>query len=97
MTSVATRHLWATELLRAAPTDAILEIGCGHGIATGLVCAAHMSGHFTAVDRSSAMIAAEIVAGPGMVGVRTWPGPPFSLTRPPKPPIGTPHSVRLKP
>jgi SAM-dependent methyltransferase len=58
MTPVAMRHRWAAELLRAAPTDAILEVGCGHGLATGLVCAGLKSGHLTAIDRSPAMVAA---------------------------------------
>jgi SAM-dependent methyltransferase len=58
MPAIATRHLWTAEMLAAAPADRVLEIGCGHGIATGLVCEALTTGHLTAIDRSAKMVAA---------------------------------------
>lgn len=58
MPAIAPRHLWAVEMLAVTPADRILEIGCGHGIATGLVCDRLTTGHLTAIDRSGRMAAA---------------------------------------
>ena len=44
--------------MRIRPTDVILEVGCGHGVAADLICQRLSSGHFVAIDRSRKMIAA---------------------------------------
>jgi len=51
------RLMWAIETLRVAPTDRLLEIGCGQGVAVSLVCEQLDGGHITAIDRSAKMIA----------------------------------------
>lgn len=56
MNAIAPRHRWAVELLAPQPGELILEIGCGHGIATALVLAS--GAKVVAVDRSAKMIAA---------------------------------------
>ncbi|MGV3489776.1 MAG: class I SAM-dependent methyltransferase [Devosia sp.] len=54
MPQIAKRHSWAVELLQPQAGEQVLEIGCGHGIATGLVLAAGAT--VVAVDRSDKMI-----------------------------------------
>lgn len=55
---VPARLVWAVETLAVAPDEQILEVGCRHGLAVGLVCAKLDSGRITAIDRSAKMIAA---------------------------------------
>lgn len=50
------RLRWAVEVLDVQPDDQIMEIGCGHGVAAGLVCARLADGRLTAIDRSPKMI-----------------------------------------
>ncbi|WP_051705164.1 MULTISPECIES: SAM-dependent methyltransferase [unclassified Streptomyces] len=49
---VPRRLAWAVDLLAPGPGDRVLEIGCGRGVAAGLLCARLTSGTVTAVDRS---------------------------------------------
>jgi len=44
--------------MQVRPTDRVLEIGCGHGVACGLVCPVLTSGRYLAIDRSRKMIEA---------------------------------------
>jgi SAM-dependent methyltransferase len=53
---VAERLVWAVETLAVRPSDRLLEIGCGHGVAVSLVCRSLESGSIAAVDRSRPMI-----------------------------------------
>jgi SAM-dependent methyltransferase len=50
------RVRWAVERLGVAPSDEILEIGCGPGQAARLVCERLQDGHLTAIDRSAVAI-----------------------------------------
>jgi ubiquinone/menaquinone biosynthesis C-methylase UbiE len=52
------RVTWAVDQLRVRPTDHVLEIGCGNGVAASLICARLTTGHLTAIDRSATAIAA---------------------------------------
>ena len=54
---VPPRIAFAVRQLRARPTDRILEIGCGTGVAAGVIAASLTSGHLTAIDRSAHAVA----------------------------------------
>lgn len=56
-TTVPDRIAWAIELLEVTPGDRVLELGCGPGVAAGLVCGRLGGGSLTAVDRSATAVA----------------------------------------
>lgn len=64
MAEIAKRHRWAVELLAPQRGESVLEIGCGHGLATGLVLAA--GADVVAVDRSGKMVEACIKRNAGL-------------------------------
>jgi SAM-dependent methyltransferase len=49
---------WAIERLGLSGDEAILEIGCGRGVAVSLVCPLLQGGTITAIDRSATAIQA---------------------------------------
>jgi SAM-dependent methyltransferase len=54
--AVPDRISWAVELLDVQPADRILEVGCGTGLAAGLVCDLLVEGRLTAIDRSATAV-----------------------------------------
>jgi cyclopropane fatty-acyl-phospholipid synthase-like methyltransferase len=54
--NVPERLRWAVEMLDVDPSDQIMEIGCGHGVAAALVCEQLTEGKLVAIDRSEKMI-----------------------------------------
>lgn len=54
---VPERIRWAVETLAVTPTDRLLEIGCGGGVAVALICPRLSTGRIMAIDRSVAMTA----------------------------------------
>jgi SAM-dependent methyltransferase len=57
-TKIPDRLTWAVQQLAPRPDDAVLEIGCGTGVAATLVCERLRYGQLTAIDRSASMVAA---------------------------------------
>lgn len=57
MTNIPKRIIAALELVAPRPSDHLLEIGCGNGTASSLVCAQLEQGHLVAIDRSATQIA----------------------------------------
>ena len=53
---VAERFRWAVETLDPAPSDRLLEVGCGQGVAVSLICRMLSAGTIVAIDRSKSMI-----------------------------------------
>jgi SAM-dependent methyltransferase len=47
---------WAVETLGPGPEDQLLEIGCGPGLAVGLICERLVGGRIVAIDRSATAI-----------------------------------------
>lgn len=58
MATISPRFVWTAAILPLEPDHRVLEVGCGHGIALGLVAERLTSGTVTGVDRSAKMIAA---------------------------------------
>ncbi|HWV20016.1 MAG TPA: class I SAM-dependent methyltransferase [Devosia sp.] len=54
---IAARHRLAVEALALSGDENVLEIGCGHGVATRLVLERLTTGRITALDRSGKMTA----------------------------------------
>jgi SAM-dependent methyltransferase len=75
MSAVPERIRWAVEVVGPGPGDRVLEVGCGPGVAAGLVCRRLVTGRLLAIDRSPVAVArtgarnAEYVAA-GLLEVR---------------------------
>ena len=52
------RIAWAVEQLAVAPSDCVLEIGCGRGVAAALICEKLIVGALRGIDRSAIAIEA---------------------------------------
>ncbi|MBH0207963.1 MAG: methyltransferase domain-containing protein [Nitrospira sp.] len=50
------RNRWAVSLLDLQPTDRVLEIGCGPGVAVALMTTVVTSGHVVGIDHSEEML-----------------------------------------
>lgn len=57
-TTIPDRVAWAVRQLTPEPTDHVLEVGCGTGVAAALLCEHLPHGRVTAIDRSATMVAA---------------------------------------
>lgn len=53
MSRAADRQSWAVGLLALRPDSAVLEVGCGRGLAAALVCDRLTSGRYVGLDRSA--------------------------------------------
>jgi len=51
------RFDWAIKTMQIVPSDIILEVGCGTGMALAAIISQLKKGHLTAIDRSAAQIA----------------------------------------
>lgn len=56
--AIPARLVWTIDQLDVRPTDRLLEIGCGRGVAVSLICARLTTGSITAIDRSPVAIKA---------------------------------------
>jgi cyclopropane fatty-acyl-phospholipid synthase-like methyltransferase len=56
MSRLGDRFAWAAQTLDVAPSERLLEIGCGQGVAASLICESLSTGSITAIDRSKSMI-----------------------------------------
>ena len=56
MKTVVDRIQWTVNILEVAPTDLILEIGCGNGSAVSMISRSLKEGMITAIDQSEKMV-----------------------------------------
>lgn len=54
--TVAERLRWAVELVDPGPSDRLLKVGCGAGVAVSLICERLSGGTVVGLDRSRPMI-----------------------------------------
>ena len=69
--AIAPRHSAAVSTLALGGDEAVLEIGCGHGVAVRLVLDHLTSGSITALDRSQKMIDMVAAASPEALAAGT--------------------------